>query len=93
MMSRLDEIIELLKYRENHFPRPFMEDLVKWLSTLSDKEVVEIMRIAATELAWRTITNEGGLHPSREVFYESVERIAQIFYEETKERKNEQHSA
>lgn len=86
-MSRLDEIVEMLQRRESMFGEDKMEELIQWMGTLTDEEVVELLQTAATELAWRAIGGHtSGTYPSNEVFHEATKRIAKVFFEETRKR-------
>ena len=85
-MNRLDEILALLKKRESMFNRPKMEELIEWMGDRTDEEVVELLRTATTELAWRATGGHDVVYPSSEVFYEATAKIAEEFYEQVKVR-------
>ena len=88
-MSRLDDIVELIQNRESLKSRQFMKELIGWMGERDDEEVVELLRGACTELAWRATgghAQPAQVYPSKEVFYEATERIAKTFYESVKER-------
>jgi len=82
-MGRSDEILELIASDDSEYSQNWINDLMGWLADREDAELVEILRGAASTLAWR-IVGEAQVGPSVEVFQTAVVNVATAFKENCK---------
>jgi len=84
-MSRVEEILQLLKETDSQYSEAWTNDLLGWLSDREDAELVEIMRGCASVLAYRMVGDT--TMPSAEVFRKATNDVATAFMDYCKELK------
>lgn len=82
MGNRSEDILELIGTNESQYSRHWSNDLLSWLGDREDAELVEILRGAASTLAYRMVGEV--TKPSPEIFETALQNVATAFKQNCK---------